>query len=91
MSELDLATRFAVRKVCSSVTSHPDRILPGDIKPTTDILVLFFKPLLALRMLFLECVTLCFGTAHRIGGKSSARASSKGRAGKYHGALRLAA
>ena len=35
-------------------------------------LVLFFKPLVALRMLFLECDVLDFGTANRNGGNSSA-------------------
>jgi hypothetical protein len=46
---------------------------------------LFFNPLFALRMLFRECVTLCFGTAHSSGGNSSASESSSGMAGRYHG------
>ena len=49
-----------------------------------DVLDLFFNPLLALLMLFLECVTLCFGTAKTIGGSSSRRDARAGMA-KYHG------
>jgi hypothetical protein len=50
-----------------------------------DLLVRFLRPLLALLMLLRECVTLCFGTAMRIGGMSSSRDDSPGRK-VYHGA-----
>lgn len=53
-------------------------------KRGVNILDLFFNPLLALLMLFLECVTLCFGTAKTTGGRSSKRDAKAGMA-RYHG------
>lgn len=47
-------------------------------------LVLFFNPLFALLMLFLECVTLCFGTASNIGGNISAIESIRGIRASFH-------
>jgi hypothetical protein len=47
---------------------------------------LFFNPLFALLILFLECVTLCFGTARRMGGSSSSSEDKPGRK-VYHGAV----
>ena len=51
-----------------------------------DALVLFFKPLLALLMLLRLCEIFDFGTAIRIGGKSSSREDKDGRV-RYHGAV----
>lgn len=50
-------------------------------------LVLFFNPLFALLILFLECDTLLFGTASKIGGNNSASESSNGIRDKLHGAV----
>jgi hypothetical protein len=47
---------------------------------------LFFSPLFALLILFLECDTLLFGTASKIGGNNSASESSNGIRDKLHGA-----
>lgn len=45
-------------------------------------LVLFLIPLFAERMLLRECVVLCLGTAHRIGGRSSRRPARPARVGR---------
>lgn len=62
------------------MTGHPEI----GVTDNGDVLDLFLNPLLALLILFLECVTLDFGTAKTIGGRSSSKDARPGIA-KYHG------
>jgi hypothetical protein len=57
------------------------------LKVRLDLLDLFFNPLLADLILFLECDTFDFGTARSIGGNSSASVSSIGASDRLQGVV----
>lgn len=63
MRELNSAARLAMREVWVSANHSHSLVFP-------------LIPLFALRMLFRECVDRCFGTARRIGGRSSSSPAS---------------
>jgi hypothetical protein len=69
---------ISLASVCS-----PDTRVPYIQRRTSDLLDLFFNPLLALLILFLECEIFDLGTASTMGGSSSSRDASPG-IERYH-------
>lgn len=75
-----LASCFHLRLICEKHSGHRLCDSFGAPHPGhNDMFVLFFNPLWALRMLFLECETFFFGTANKNGGKSSTSESMRPR------------
>jgi len=92
MSQFHSSACFTIRKVysVSLIPQHGSHILPEgkmahEARTRLHLLDLFFNPLFALLILFLECDILDFGTASTIGGSSSSSDAKPG-IDRYQGA-----
>ena len=86
MCQLHPSTCFTIREIyhsASPFTCDLDVGTPHTQLRKNDLLDLFFNPLLALLILFLECEIFDLGTASTIGGSSSSRDASPG-IERYH-------